>query len=394
MKTFTTLVLFAFISIATAQTVTITGIVKDDTGIPLPGVTILVKGTTIGTQTDFDAKYEIETAIDQTLVFSYVGFETQEIKVKNANPINVQLFLGATLEEVVITGYVNTTKDILTSAVSIVTAEKLNQLVPATSVGNLLQGKAAGVSVLHANDKSNSKPFVRIRGAASLINNTSSHKGSIIENESYEKISENVFKNVATAPLSTFSIDVDKAGYSNIRRMINNGQAIPEDAVKIEEMINYFAYDYAQPKGNEPFSINTEIANSPWNKDAKLVRIGLKGKDIPTKNLPNSNLVFLLDVSGSMDSPNKLPLLKSALGVLVDKLREQDKVSIVVYAGAAGLVLEPTSGANKQKIMEAIDNLSAGGSTAGGQGIKLAYKIAEEHFVKNGNNRIIFSNRW
>lgn len=363
MKTFTTLVLFAFISIATAQTVTITGIVKDDTGIPLPGVTILVKGTTIGTQTDFDAKYEIETAIGQTLVFSYVGFETQEVKVKNANPINVQFKPGAMLESVVVTGY----------------GERKS------SLPTILQGKAAGIQVTAANGKPRASANIRVRGINSLYGNT------IPENESYARIEENIFKNVTTAPLSTFSIDVDKAGYSNIRRMINNGQAIPEDAVKIEEMINYFAYDYVQPKGNEPFSINTEIANSPWNKDAKLVRIGLKGKDIPTKNLPNSNLVFLLDVSGSMDSPNKLPLLKSALGVLVDKLREQDKVSIVVYAGAAGLVLEPTSGANKQKIMEAIDNLSAGGSTAGGQGIKLAYKIAEEHFIKNGNNRIILA---
>jgi len=173
--------------------------------------------------------------------------------------------------------------------------------------------------------------------------------------------------------------------------MLNNGQKVPEDAVKIEEMVNYFAYDYPQPKGDDPFSITADVVNSPWNADAKLVRIGLKGKDISLENVPPSNLVFLLDVSGSMDSPNKLPLLKSALNVLVDKLRENDKVAIVVYAGAAGLVLPPTSGAEKAIIRQAIDNLNAGGSTAGGAGIELAYKIATENFSKGGNNRVILA---
>jgi Ca-activated chloride channel family protein len=196
---------------------------------------------------------------------------------------------------------------------------------------------------------------------------------------------------VGTAPLSTFSIDVDKAGYSNIRRMLNNGQQVPADAVKIEEMVNYFAYNYPQPTGKDPFSITADVVNSPWNPDAKLVRIGLKGKDISLENVPPSNLVFLLDVSGSMEDPNKLPLLKAALNVLVDRLREKDKVAIVVYAGAAGLVLPPTSGAEKHKIRDAIDNLSAGGSTAGGAGIELAYKIAMENFSKNGNNRVILA---
>jgi len=209
--------------------------------------------------------------------------------------------------------------------------------------------------------------------------------------ESYARIEENKFKNVKTTPLSTFSIDVDKAGYSNIRRMINNGQSIPRDAVKIEEMINYFTYKYSEPEGDAPFSIATEIATSPWYKKSKLVRIGIKGKDISKKNIPASNLVFLLDVSGSMSQPNKLPLLKTSLRVLVDQLREEDKVSIVVYAGAAGLVLEPTSGSNKEKILSAINKLDAGGSTAGGQGIQLAYKIAEENFLKNGNNRVILA---
>jgi Ca-activated chloride channel family protein len=207
--------------------------------------------------------------------------------------------------------------------------------------------------------------------------------------ESYKEIEENTFKMVNAAPLSTFSIDVDKAGYSNVRRMINNGQEIPKDAVKIEEMINYFHYDYPQPTGKHPFSINTEVAQTPWNKESKLVKIGLQGKNIPLDNIPPSNLVFLIDVSGSMNSQNKLPLLKSAFKLLVNQLRDEDKISIVTYAGAAGLALEPTS--DKNKILEALNNLNAGGSTAGGQGIQLAYKIAQDNYIKNGNNRVILA---
>lgn len=207
--------------------------------------------------------------------------------------------------------------------------------------------------------------------------------------ESYQEIEENTFKMVNASPLSTFSIDVDKASYSNVRRMINNGQEVPKDAVKIEEFINYFDYDYPQPTGVDPFSINTEVAQSPWNKDTKLVKIGLQGKEVPLDDIPPSNLVFLIDVSGSMNSTNKLPLLKSAFKLLVNQLRDVDKISIVTYAGAAGLALEPTS--DKNKILEALNNLNAGGSTAGGQGIKLAYKIAEENFIKKGNNRVILA---
>jgi Ca-activated chloride channel family protein len=209
--------------------------------------------------------------------------------------------------------------------------------------------------------------------------------------ESYAKIDENGFLQVNYKPLSTFSIDVDKASYSNMRRMINNGEEIPTDAIKIEELINYFSYDYKQPKGEEPFSIETSLNKAPWNNQHKLVKIGLQGKVIPTENIPPSNLVFLIDVSGSMNSQNKLPLLKSAFKLLVNQLREEDKIAIVVYASASGLVLPPTSGKDKTKIIEALDKLEAGGSTAGGAGLELAYKTAEEHFIKNGNNRIILA---
>ncbi|MEX0635535.1 MAG: VWA domain-containing protein, partial [Ferruginibacter sp.] len=207
--------------------------------------------------------------------------------------------------------------------------------------------------------------------------------------EGYDYIKENIFLNTANNPLSTFSIDVDAASYSNVRRIINNGQLPPAGAVRIEEMINYFSYNYPQPIGEDPFSFTTEISSSPWNRDHKLVMIGMQGKKIPVTNLPAANLVFLIDVSGSMESANKLPLVKASLKMVIDQMREHDKVSIVVYAGAAGLVLSPTSGAHKQVIKDALERLSAGGSTAGGEGIELAYKTARTHFSKNGNNRVI-----
>jgi len=209
--------------------------------------------------------------------------------------------------------------------------------------------------------------------------------------EDYANTKENSFKNVLTDPLSTFSIDVDAASYSNMRRFLNQSKLPPQNAIRVEEMINYFSYDYKQPTSNTPFSVNHEYGTCPWNSKHQLVHIGIQGKNIPTDNLPASNLVFLLDVSGSMNGPNKLGLLKKSFHLLVDNLREQDKVAIVVYAGAAGLVLPSTSGADKQKIKNALSNLNAGGSTAGGAGIKLAYKIAKENMMPNGNNRIIIA---
>jgi Ca-activated chloride channel homolog len=209
--------------------------------------------------------------------------------------------------------------------------------------------------------------------------------------EDYDNIVENKFLSPKQEPLSTFSIDVDEASYSNVRRYLQNGSLPPPGAVRIEEMINYFDYDYPQPQNEDPFSVIAEIAECPWNADHKLIHIGLQGKIIPLENLPASNLVFLIDVSGSMDEPNKLPLVQASLNMLTDQLREQDKVAIVVYAGSAGLVLPSTNGTNKTKIKEAINNLQAGGSTAGGEGIQLAYKIAKDNFVRNGNNRIILA---
>ncbi len=209
--------------------------------------------------------------------------------------------------------------------------------------------------------------------------------------EGYAAVNENGFRSVKANPLSTFSIDVDNASYSNIRRFINSGQLPPADAVRIEEMINYFRYEYPEPKGEHPFSVYTEMTVCPWNSRHQLLHIGLRGKSIEKTSLPPANLVFLIDVSGSMGVPNKLPLLKSAFGLLVNELRAEDRVAIVVYAGAAGLVLGSTPGDHKNAIMAAIDNLEAGGSTAGGEGLRLAYREAEKNFMKGGNNRIILA---
>ena len=209
--------------------------------------------------------------------------------------------------------------------------------------------------------------------------------------ENYDRIYENEFLDALANPLSTFSIDVDTASYSNVRRFINESRMPPADAVRIEELINYFDYDYPQPQDEHPFSITTEISTCPWEPKHRLVNIGLQGKKIPTENLPPSNLVFLIDVSGSMRPYNKLPLLKKAFRLLVEQLRDQDRIAIVVYASQEGLALPSTPGSEKQNIMETIEELGAGGTTAGAAGIQLAYKIAKENFMKDGNNRVILA---
>ncbi len=207
--------------------------------------------------------------------------------------------------------------------------------------------------------------------------------------EEYDYIQENVFKSPLDEPLSTFSIDVDTASYSNIRRFLEYGQLPPPDAVRIEEMINYFDYEYPQPQGNDPFSINLSLSECLWNPQAKLLLVGLQGKKLDYENIKPSNLVFLVDSSGSMSDSNKLPLLKKALGLLLDELSAQDRVAIVAYAGSSGLVLDSTPAREKDKILDALGRLSAGGSTAGAAGIELAYNVAVENLIKDGNNRVI-----
>jgi Ca-activated chloride channel family protein len=209
--------------------------------------------------------------------------------------------------------------------------------------------------------------------------------------EEYKKISENIFKSAAGDPVSTFSIDVDTASYSNVRRFINSGALPNPDAVRIEELINYFSYDYPQPEAGQPFSFTAELSECPWNTEHQLLHLGLQAYKVAREAIPPTNMVFLIDSSGSMQDENKLPLLKDSMSLLIDTLRPEDRVSIVAYAGSAGLVLPPTEGNNKGRIFMALDDIEAGGSTAGGAGIDLAYKTAAENLFKNGNNRVIIA---
>lgn len=333
----------------------VTGYVRDaDTNEPIAGANVHIKNTATGTNTNVDGFYSISVnSPSDILVFSFVGFQTKEVPVKQQKKIDILLETSV---------------------------NQLSEVIVVEEKKKLFGGNKA------------SKP-VMIRGMSSLSDSQSTvwYPSLPANTEAYEAPEENIFLNAVKDPLSTFSIDVDAASYANLRRFLYSGQIPPKEAVRTEEMINYFSYDYEQPKGRDPFSINTEVGAAPWNNKHQLVHIGLQGKDIPTDNLPASNLVFLIDVSGSMASQNKLPLLKAGFKLLIDQLRPEDKVAIVVYAGAAGCVLPSTSGAEKEKIRKALDNLRSGGSTAGGAGIELAYQIAKENFVAEGNNRIILA---
>ncbi len=365
----TLLFLFAF---AYVGGINISGTISDESGNPVAGASIYVKGTRTGAISDGNGKFSIVVPNNKAiLVISTIGMVTQQVKIGNQTTLNIVLKAASqSLEEVVVTG--------------------LN--VP-------IEDASYNAPIKRSSVTSQSFKSIKLRGAASI---SASNKPDFydkyqeqpaidngFDREGYDHITENRFLRSTDNPLSTFSIDVDAASYSNVRRMLNNNQLPPAGAVRIEELINYFTYKYPQPTGQDPFSINTEIAKCPWNEEHRIVSIGLQGKKIPVENLPASNLTFLIDVSGSMSDVNKLPLVKSSLKLLADQLREQDRVSIVVYAGSAGLVLPPTSGSNKEAIKEALNKLESGGSTAGGQGIALAYKTAKENFVTKGNNRVI-----
>ncbi|MCB6230770.1 von Willebrand factor type A domain-containing protein [Flavobacterium psychrophilum] len=354
------------------QDKTITGIVTDASG-PMPGVNVMVKETKKGTSTDFAGSYKIQANVGETLVYSFIGMNDETRVVGTSTVINVSMKdNNQKLQEVVVTGYSSE-------------YESDNKSTPSRKERKKAQNNQELSEKIY-NVPVNSN--VAVCKNPSIPNST---KTPVPNNEDYNSWIENPFESPKTAPLSTFSIDVDNASYTNIRRLINNGQKVPKDAVRVEEMINFFKYQYPQPKDNHPFSITTQYSDCPWNSKHKLVQIGLQGKNIPTNDLPASNLVFLIDVSGSMNADNKLPLLIESLKILVEQLRKQDKVAIVVYAGAAGLVLPPTAGNEKQTIINALEKLNAGGSTAGGAGIELAYKTAQENFIKDGNNRVILA---
>lgn len=329
--------------------------------LPLPGTTVLIKNTRNGTTTDLKGKYTITAQIGDFLQFNFIGCESMTIPVKDS-VLNVYLQERIPINDITIP---NNKKNSKGSLVIVEAEESKAKLL-------LSDGKTLTL---------NSE--IRVQGY--------SRQYAPINTEEYKSFSRNNFQKALDVPLSTFSIDVDVASYSNMRRFINNGQMPPADAIRTEELLNYFTYDYPAPQGKDPVSITTEVSSAPWNQQHRLVHIGIKAKEIAIDNLPASNLVFLIDVSGSMDSQNKLPLLKSSLKLLVQKLRPQDRVAIVTYANHTEEVLPSTSCEDKQKILSVIENLHAGGGTAGSDGIQRAYRIAEANFIKGGNNRIILS---
>lgn len=335
---------------------TITGQVVDaQDGSPLVGANVLIKGSSRGTITDVDGRFTLSSADScLTLQVSYTGYQTvTQPNVCAGQPALLRLNAGAVLQEVVVVSSDNRKPSIRREVTSSATSYSPSPSLNATAYTAAQDDRTNG--------------------------------------EGYAPITENHYKAVSSEPLSTLSIDVDRAAYSNVRRFIQRSQLPPTDAVRVEEMINYFNYSYPEPSGEHPVAVYTELSDCPWQPAHKLLHVGMRGKRIPAENLPVSNLVFLLDVSGSMGEYNKLPLLKESLKLLVNNLRPEDQVAIVVYAGAAGLVLPSTSGANKQKILDALDELQSGGSTAGEAGIRQAYQVARQQFMPNGNNRVILA---
>jgi Ca-activated chloride channel family protein len=352
----------------------VSGRVTDQaTGQPLPGVAVLVQGTTTGTSTDHQGRYALAVPDGARLVFSSVGYLPQTLPAPApGKPLNVALAAShAALSEVVVT-----------------------QATPTRR--GLAARKAAGRSRLAEPSADYAPSLASPLGTPAAVaydREVLPARPEAGAGDTYAKIQENAFRAVAKEPLSTFSLDVDNASYSNVRRFLNEGQLPPRDAVRVEEMLNYFHYQLPAPPAtsSDPVRISAELSECPWAPGHQLARIGIQAKKIETDKLPPANLVFLVDVSGSMMGGDRLPLVQAGLKLLVQQLRPQDHVALVAYAGAAGLVLPPTPGSQPQVILDAIDQLTAGGSTAGGAGLRLAYSVAGQFFKKEGNNRVILA---
>ena len=341
---------FLFIGSLHAQEYEVTGTVSDTSNRALQFVSVVIKGTAQGVTTNKEGKYFIKVKKGKTLQFVAMGYKTQEVKITGQKVIDIALEEISEIEETVLVGYAPVRK---ASVVSCAVAVK------SYSAGRQRKRKPQGRRLT----------------------------------ETYKAIDENGFKSTATDPLTTFAADVDNASYSNVRRMLNDKQKPDKDAVRIEELINYFDYNYTPPaEGSKtPLNATTTLSKCPWNPDNYLLRIGLQAKKIDLTKAPPSNIVFLIDTSGSMYSPDKLPLLKESFKLLLESLRPEDRVAIVVYAGAERVALPSTPAKEKDTIIKVLENLEAGGSTAGGAGIQKAYQIARENFIEKGNNRIILA---
>ena len=352
---------------------TLTGVVVDSGKAALPGVSVVIEGPERRqTVSDVNGVFVFEKLLPGAyrLTLSLPGFQTLTASVQIAGGDTQRTTFSMTIASL--------TETISVSAESPAVGQR-TESAPSptfrTGVGaGVGQGSGAGVG-----------------GGAYFVAPGYPTRFPYPGGESYAFVDENPFRRVSAEPLSTFSIDVDTASYANMRRFLTDGMLPPADAVRIEELINYFRYDYPEPTGDVPFSVTTQLAECPWNPRHRLALIGLRGRRIDDKNIPARNLVFLLDVSGSMASSDKLPLVRKAMQMLTDVLSDRDRVSIVVYAGSSGLVLPPTRGDDRERIHRALAELEAGGSTNGGQGVQLAYRIAREQFIRVGINRVILA---
>lgn len=339
----------------------ISGHIQNTNGEALVGVNVLIESTSSGAITDHNGFFKLTTvaSFPLTLQVSYTGYKDQHITLAQPKQdLKIQLTEATRLEEIFVTDAIQ---------------KRRTQAQPMFMHDDREEQELAVSSI-----RCGTKPYYD-----QVIHRENT--------EQYGSISENTFKRPLDEALSTFSVDVDRAGYSNVRRFINQGQIPPKEAIRIEEMINYFNYNYEQPKGTDPLAMHTRLTECPWNQEHQVLHIGMQAKEIAIDKLPASNLVFLIDVSGSMSSQNKLPLLKSSFKLLLHQLRPKDRVAIVTYAGRAGVLLKSTPASEKAAIVAAIESLGAGGSTAGEAGIKTAYSIAKQHFIKDGNNRVILA---
>ena len=355
---------------------TLTGAVKDSTGAPVPGalIRILAKGANpYSTVSDAGGAFRFGRipAAEYDLTAMLPGFRTftARITVTPQKPARVDVVLHAAAVAEAVTSATEA------PAPRTVAEPGMAYALPSGAAGDIMTGAKGG----------------HVANPRTLHPGTSYRRGREFNTESYDRIDDNPFRLSTQDPLSTFSIDVDTASYANMRRYLNGGSLPPRDAVRIEELINYFRFEYPRPVSGVPFSVTTELAPCPWNPRHRLALVGLQARALDMDSVPARNLVFLLDVSGSMEPSDKLPLVRAAMRMLVDTLAARDRIAIVVYAGASGIVLPSTSGAHKDKIHQAIARLEAGGSTNGGAGITLAYQVAQEQFVKGGINRVILA---
>lgn len=357
-------------------------VVDDADDSPIPGAVVVLDGTSFRATTRGNGAYQLTvpaSAIRTTsasLVARATGYASAAGSVKVAGGVAFHDFrlmaAEGDLEQLDVVGDGDQGGRVLNETVESRSADALRPPLPAAPPSISMS------SIGYAPGGVGSMTYMR-------------GPGGDWNTESYDFIQENGFRSATENPLSTFSIDVDRASYSNVRRFLLDGQLPPKDAVRIEEMINYFPYDYPRSRGQHPFGVGVEVGEAPWRSGHLLMRVGLASPRVEMESLPANNLVFLLDVSGSMQSPDKLPLVKTSLRMLVNELRSKDRVAIVVYAGAAGLVLPSTPGNQKTRILSAIEELEAGGSTAGGEGLRLAYRIARENYVADGNNRVVLA---